>query len=180
MEDKNSDDGITFVITNKKETFSSETYGFKLDVPQQCLPSDVSECSVNVKLANPEHFEFPENTVPASHIIQMQFIPSVTFVPPITLELTPQRKFALAIAKEDKKFITLPEEECFGIEITESDYYTVGVFISNDAATLASRASKDTLQKPSYYTGHIYYSTFRGIWDVYLLVTKNQESQRKV
>ena len=76
---------IDLLIKNEATTFLWEGHGFKLNVPKNSLPEDVSEYPVNIKASLTGQFELPEGLELVSAVYWV-YVPG-QFMKPVTIEI---------------------------------------------------------------------------------------------
>ena len=77
----------TLVVTNYSQNFIWEGFGFKLYIPQGCLPAGMEQCTINIKASLAGQYEFPENYHLVSAVFWLCCEPKGIFSNQITLEV---------------------------------------------------------------------------------------------
>ena len=72
----------SFLYCGKAVSFTWKDHGFKLHLPENALPSDVTECSVRVSAALSGQFQFPDDAELVSGIYSIHS--SHSFTQPVT------------------------------------------------------------------------------------------------
>ena len=62
-------------------------YGLRLNVPEDCLPEGMKQCTINIKASLAGQYEFPENSHLISAVFWLCSEPMCKFVKPITVEI---------------------------------------------------------------------------------------------
>ena len=73
------------VVSTKECSFEWKGYGLKLNVPEDCLPTDMEECRINIKVSLSGPFELPEDSDLLSPVFWISAL--CKFKKPATLEI---------------------------------------------------------------------------------------------
>ena len=74
-------------VTNSLQIFQWTGFGLKLQIPVNCLPRDIEECTINIKASLCGHFEFPEPSHLVSAVYWIQCKPYCRFTKAISVEI---------------------------------------------------------------------------------------------
>ena len=75
----------SFLYCGKAVSFTWKDHGFKLHLPENALPPDVTECSIRVSAALSGQFQFPDDAELVSGIYSIHS--SHSFTRPVTVEI---------------------------------------------------------------------------------------------
>ena len=190
----------SFAYRGETLSFTLKDYGFKLHLPQDALPLDVTECSVRVRAALSGQFQFPDGAELVSGIYSIHS--SHSFTRSVTVEIehfstidTPEEaeELSFVISTEDQlpsqfrplKDGIFPIHSQFGtIEVTHFSKYGV----TRTKKSRRSARHEQVNQEQSYgpesrnlYKGYLLlFTEIDNDWEVTFSITPDTEIHSKV
>ena len=75
------------VVTNSAKYFYWSGYGFKIDIPQDSLPTGMDQCELHIYASLAGEYQFPDGLELVSAVLWVRPFPSCRFKRPLTMEI---------------------------------------------------------------------------------------------
>ena len=77
----------TVIVTKHRQHFYWEGYGLILHIPDDSLPPDMDQCSIDIMVSIRGHYKFPENYYPVSAVYWLRCNPYFKFIKSVSIEI---------------------------------------------------------------------------------------------
>ena len=183
-----------FLYCGKAVSFTWKDHGFKLHLPENALPPDVTECSIRVSTALSGQFQFPDDAELVSGIYSIHsshsFTRSVTveiehFSTTDTLEEVQELSFVVSTGDQlphqfdFRKCGVFPVNSRFGsIELRHFCKY--GIARTTDSSSEQENQVKENKSRNSYKGSLLLNEENSNNWEVFFSITPDTELHSNV
>ena len=118
------------LVTNSPQNFVWDGHGLRLNIQQGSLPSDVEQCTINIKASIAGQYDFSNNMHLVSAVYWLRCEPRCKFTLPVSLEIQHCAKqanvsklsFVKALCSQQELPYTF-KKQCVGSHFSNNDSY---------------------------------------------------------
>lgn len=181
-----TESSTTISITKSEQHFSWEGHGLNMYFPEECLPHDIDDCSIQIRASVEGNYIFPRNSYLVSAVYWFRCIPKCKFLKPITLEIEHCAKLenyhSLSYVKAKAENIS----QCIFSKAADCSQTNYGIFPSCSSCgfiQLDGFCGYGVTQDGSderQYCGNLYYISCGINYEIFFVVIWNTEEHRSV
>lgn len=173
----------TMLVTNKPQKFVWGRHGLRLNVQEGTLPSDVEQCTINIKASIAGQYDFPENMHLVSAVYWLRCEPRCKFTQPVSLEIQHCAKqanvsklsFVKALCSQQDLPYTFKKQHK-GSYFSNNDSYGIIEMESFSGVAITQEGTEDR----EYIAQLFYLCRTISNYDIDLVVTWNDEEHLSV